>query len=91
MASLYIVFFQERMCKKCTTYICFILPEITFFQHSQIKQTSYTKMYSKIPLLQHPQDWTGARLSDGTYIDLRSCRQLFLLTLMLGLACMTYQ
>ena len=24
-----------------------------FFKHSQIKQTSYTKKYSKIPLIQH--------------------------------------
>jgi len=69
MANLHIVSFQEQRFKQCTIYICFILPEITFFKHSQIRQTSYTKMYSKIPLIQHPQDWTGASLSDSTYTD----------------------
>ena len=74
MANLHTVSFHEQRCTQCTIYICFILSEITFFKHSQTKQTSYIKMYAKIPLIKHPQDWTGARLSDGTYSDLRSHR-----------------
>jgi len=47
----------------------------TLLFHFQFDSNSYwvtEDTFSRTPLIQHPWDWTGARLSDSTYIDLSS-------------------
>jgi len=38
------------------------------------KMAGQSLEYSRIPLVWHPWDWTGAELSNGTYIGLSSYR-----------------